>query len=239
MGNPVAIVVVVGAYLIFVLRVGPQLMANRKPMDLTYTMIAYNLLQVVLNTYLVLKLIRHKTAMDYLFNHTCQPLEKQSNPLRLEMCSAYWQYLAMKILDLADTIFIVLRKKQGNASFLHIYHHASMVFLTWFWFKYMREEQFVVLGALNLLVHSFMYSYYLASSFGPKVKAFLWWKRYVTWIQMVQFCLGIGYLILLVVRGCRIACGSALFWATNLLFFLVLFSNFYLNTYKQNKRKTI
>ncbi|XP_075210444.1 very long chain fatty acid elongase AAEL008004-like [Lycorma delicatula] len=238
MGNPGAIVTLVASYLFFVLKLGPHVMARRKPMELKYHMVAYNMLQVFLNTYLVCKLLTHEKGMNYIMNHTCQPLDHRNNPLRLEMCSAYWQYMGMKILDLMDTIFMVLRKKQENVSFLHVYHHSSMVFLSWLWFKYLRVEQFIVLGALNLFVHSFMYSYYLISSFGPQIKTFLWWKRYVTWIQIIQFCIGILYLFGLLAFGCKIDTASAFFWACNLAFFLVLFLNFYYHSYQKTKRKS-
>ena len=32
-----------------------------------------------------------------------------------------------------------------------------------------------------------MYSYYLLASFGPKIQPYLWWKRYLTQLQLVQF----------------------------------------------------
>lgn len=37
----------------------------------------------------------------------------------------------LKILDLLDTIFIILRKKQNQVSFLHVYHHGGMVLGGW------------------------------------------------------------------------------------------------------------
>lgn len=41
----------VGAYLYFVLSLGPKLMANRKPFDLRRMLLVYNLLQVAVNIY--------------------------------------------------------------------------------------------------------------------------------------------------------------------------------------------
>ena len=41
----------------------------------------------------------------------------------------FWHYLS-KYLDFFDTIFIILRKKDAQLSFLHVYHHAS---IGWIW----------------------------------------------------------------------------------------------------------
>ena len=34
-----------------------------------------------------------------------------------------------------------------------------------------------------------MYFYYLCAAFGPEVQKYLWWKKYITTIQLVQFVL--------------------------------------------------
>lgn len=32
-----------------------------------------------------------------------------------------------------------------------------------------------------------MYSYYMLSSYGPKMQKYLWWKKYITQLQLIQF----------------------------------------------------
>ncbi|VVC97237.1 unnamed protein product [Leptidea sinapis] len=39
-------------------------------------------------------------------------------------------------------------------------------------------------GMLNTFVHILMYSYYLLAALGPNVQKYLWWKKYLTAIQM-------------------------------------------------------
>jgi len=36
-------------------------------------------------------------------------------------------YFLLKVVDLVETIFFVLRKKNSQVSFLHVYHHIMMV----------------------------------------------------------------------------------------------------------------
>jgi len=42
------------------------------------------------------------------------------------MARAVWLYYIAKITELLDTVFFVLRKKQRQISFLHLYHHTLM-----------------------------------------------------------------------------------------------------------------
>lgn len=40
-------------------------------------------------------------------------------------------YFLLKIYDLVETLFFVLRKKQSQVSFLHLYHHIMILFFTY------------------------------------------------------------------------------------------------------------
>jgi len=44
-------------------------------------------------------------------------------------------------------------------------------------------------GALiNSFVHVLMYTYYGLSALGPHMQKYLWWKKYLTRIQLVVIC---------------------------------------------------
>lgn len=53
MQSPVEMTLVLLAYVVFAVSVGPRLMANRKPFGLNSAMIVYNLSMVLLNGYIV------------------------------------------------------------------------------------------------------------------------------------------------------------------------------------------
>ena len=36
-----------------------------------------------------------------------------------------------KLIQFLDTLFFILRKKDSQITFLHVYHHASMLFIWW------------------------------------------------------------------------------------------------------------
>jgi hypothetical protein len=43
-----------------------------------------------------------------------------------------------------------------------------------------------LLGVINTFVHIIMYSYYMLAALGPQVQKYLWWKKYLTLLQMVS-----------------------------------------------------
>jgi len=42
-----------------------------------------------------------------------------------------WRFHFFKVLELSDTVFIILKGKKQRLTFVHIYHHVTVVILTW------------------------------------------------------------------------------------------------------------
>ena len=82
-------------------------------------------------------------------------------------------------------MFFVLRKKDRQISFLHVFHHSGMVFMSFGVVKYYPGGNIVFYGMLNSMVHTVMYLYYMLAAMGPEWQKFLWWKKHITRIQMV------------------------------------------------------
>lgn len=57
----------------------------------------------------------------------------------------------------------------------------------WFGVKFTPGGHSTFFGLLNTFVHIIMYAYYLLAALGPQVQKYLWWKKYLTFIQMVSF----------------------------------------------------
>lgn len=85
-----------------------------------------------------------------------------------------------------DTVFFVLRKKNKQISFLHLYHHTGMVLLTWNATKFFAGGHSIFTGFINSIIHVVMYTYYLVSAFNPQYKNNIWWKKYITQMQIVS-----------------------------------------------------
>lgn len=226
-------------YLGFVLHIGPKYMKDKKPMNIKYIILVYNLFQTVYNAWIVSKVFTTDNAIPYLFNHSCKPIPRDSNPLFKVLMEASWYYLISKITDLLDTVFFVLRKKQSHISFLHVYHHSNMVFWVWAYIKYIKGEQGVVIGIINSFVHVVMYSYYFLAALGPHVQKHLWWKKYITRLQLVQFAIILSYAVFLLVNDCPLP--KALNWimAFQSTVFSLLFANFYYKAYISSPSKKI
>lgn len=53
-------------------------------------------------------------------------------------------------------------------------------------YKLVAGEQVVPVGIVNSFVHVVMYSYYFLAALGPGVQRYLWWKPYITRLQLVS-----------------------------------------------------
>ncbi len=62
-----------------------------------------------------------------------------------------------------------------------------ILFYFFFWKIYIfAGEQGVIVGVVNSFVHVVMYGYYFLAALGPEVQKYLWWKKYITRLQMVR-----------------------------------------------------
>lgn len=83
-------------------------------------------------------------------------------------------------------MFYVLRKKNQQASFLHVYHHLGILLAAWISGKYFPGGQAYFVGLFNSFTHAIMYCYYLASSANSEKVKQIWWKKYLTMLQIVS-----------------------------------------------------
>lgn len=138
-------------------------------------------------------------------------------------------------------------------SFLHVYHHASMVVLTEFGSLYTPWPATSLSIAINCFVHVVLYTYYgvTAAEFKPP----LWLKKLVTQIQIVQFLVilihaGTPQILLSPILSIPSAPdlsvtgrgffthGFCLYYSLFALSLLGLFTNFYIQAYwMRSKRK--
>ena len=76
-----------------------------------------------------------------------------------------------------------------------------------------------------------MYGYYALAALGPQMRPYLWWKRYLTQLQIAQFVFMAVHGIYFLVRQQ----GYAPFFVGNYMLqasiYIILFSRFYFKTY--------
>lgn len=61
---------------------------------------------------------------------TCSPLQWHVIA-PAQIARALWWYYMSKLIELMDTVFFVLRKKDNQLTYLHVYHHSTMFFFWW------------------------------------------------------------------------------------------------------------
>ncbi|XP_026729754.1 elongation of very long chain fatty acids protein 7-like isoform X1 [Trichoplusia ni] len=230
MSSPMPILSVVVAYLILI-RIGPRIMKNRQPLQMNRLIAYYNASQVFLATMICFKVFKLNLFRDGIIYAGCRYPSNTQNSMLLDLG---WWYFFAKFTELLDTVFFVLRKKDKQVTFLHVYHHVIMALYSWSYLKFAAGGEGAVLALLNSVVHVVMYSYYLLSGLGPRFQKYLWWKKYVTKLQLIQFILMLTYCAWTHFSPrCQYASGFTYFICSNITIFLFLFLNFYTKSYKK------
>lgn len=226
-------------YLLIVLKLGPNFMNNRKPYDLRLIIRLYNLILVAINAYLFFGLL-----VSFRFGLDCWgcgvSLSEEKSAITLHYVHLFFH---TRYLEFFDTFFFILRKKYQQISFLHVFHHAIVPPLMYIGLKFYPYPFNTLLPITNTFVHIVMYAYYGLATYGPGVQPYLWWKKYLTTMQISQFVLllvhSLQAILLKTLLGCKqysaVAIGVNVFIGAT---FLSLFLSFYNRTYVANQIKT-
>lgn len=141
------------------------------------SMILYNAIQVILNGYMVYRIV-------YALIWNGHPFI--AGPIYLVNTGAayaVWLHYCDKYLEFLDTYFMILRGKMDQVTFLHVYHHTSIACAWWIGLK-LHPGGDIYFGALiNSWIHVMMYSYYTLSLLKIRCP----WKKYLTMAQLTQF----------------------------------------------------
>ncbi|XP_033111355.1 elongation of very long chain fatty acids protein 7-like [Anneissia japonica] len=215
MSSPLPGTVMVVAYL-FAVWIGPRLMANKQPYSLKNILLVYNMAMVVLSGYLLHEFLMSGWLTGYTLG--CQVVDYSNSPKALR-------------------IFFILRKKNNQVSFLHVFHHAIMPFSWWFGVKFVAGGFGTFHATMNSFIHFMMYIYYGFAALGPAFQRFLWWKRYMTTMQLIQFVLSMVHSSQLFFTDCGYP--QVFAWIIGLygFIFFILFMDFYVKAYAKTSNK--
>ncbi|XP_054167685.1 elongation of very long chain fatty acids protein AAEL008004-like [Oppia nitens] len=227
------ILLILTGYLLLIKKLLPDYMRQRKPYQLRLTILSFNTLLVTINGYFFYQLV-YRCDYGRRFLDFRYPDRYDFSPKTLyELNLCWWSWIS-RFLDMLDTVFFVLRKKDNQVTFLHVYHHTAVPLLGWFSLKINPLAPIIGLfGLFNTAIHVLMYSYYSLSLLGPRMRPYLWWKKYITQLQLLQFLICGSY-------GCVLFClqtgyPAVWFWVCvgqNPIFFY-LFKDFYRKSYKK------
>jgi len=225
-------------YLVIILSLR-QFMKNQKSWDLKVFRIIHNTFLCFGSFAMVIGIaVGLKYSVDNGNESTLEVLFCDSKRSQTQGALYTWYYIfyLSKYYEFIDTIILILRKKP--ITFLHSFHHFITAWLCWLGIYDQQGIQWSFL-LLNGSVHVFMYYYYLAVSFNKD----LWWKKYITTMQIIQFFLDLSmgipfyYNKLVLEKDCSGAT-SVLFTSNVVLIsFVILFINFFQKTYKKGQSK--
>ncbi|MEE6464988.1 hypothetical protein FKM82_006427 [Ascaphus truei] len=218
----------------FSIWLGTKYMKNRPAFSLRGHLIVYNLGVTLLSLYMLIELILSTWQGGY--NLQCQNLDS-AGEADIRVAKVLWWYYFSKAIEFMDTMFFVLRKKNSQITFLHVYHHATMFNIWWCVLNWIPCGQSFFGPTLNSFIHVLMYSYYGLSVF-PSMHKYLWWKKYLTQAQLIQFLLTITHTLSAAVKPCGFPFGCLMFQSSYMSTLVILFVNFYLKDNVQVTEKS-
>jgi len=237
MSSPFPTVAFCLMYVYVVKVIGPKLMENRKPFQLKGVMLVYNFVQVVFSFWLFYENCVSGWLTGY--SYRCQPVDYSRSPIAMRMARIVWWYFISKFVEFLDTIFFIMRKKYEQVSALHVIHHGIMPFSVWWVAKYTPGGQSSFPIFLNAAVHTVMYLYYMLAAMGPKVQKYLWWKKYLTVMQIIQFVAVMTHAFQLFIwNPCQYPIAFTWWIGLHAVLFFFLFRHFYGKTYKSKGERT-
>lgn len=237
MSSPLPTLALCIFYAYFSKSLAPRIMEKRKPMDLRNLLVGYNLFQTIFSTWIFYEYLQSGWWGHYSFR--CQPVDYSDNPLALRMARTCWWYYISKFTEFFDTLFFLLRKKNQHVSTLHVIHHGCMPFSVWMGMKFAPGGHSTFFAMLNSFVHIVMYFYYMVAALGPKYQKYIWWKKYLTAFQMLQFVAIFTHQFQLLFTQCDYPKGFMVWIGLHGVMFLFLFSDFYKQAYSKRKAQRL
>lgn len=235
-GGPWSVLGIIAAYVYFAKVLGPDFMQKKKPYNIKPLILLYNIFMVFTNVFFFV-IASWRTNFG-IKTWQCNPVESYSERDNEWNFMIYvgWLFVMSKFIDLFDTIFFVLRKNFHQVSALHVIHHALVPINCWLGLKYVPSESAAFMPFINSFIHEVMYLYYALSSLGPHMKPYLWWKKYLTSMQIIQLALVTLHCVYLGLNSnCNLPKVMFVAGIPQILLILYMFVDFYLKSYVKNK----
>jgi len=162
-----------------------------------------------------------------------------ANPKHLAVARVMWAFYASKVIEMADTLFMVLRDSRRQISFLHVFHHSSIFFIWWFVIYYGPGGDGIYSVIINSFIHVVMYFYYMCATAGISLGPI---KNLITITQMSQFVFLMVHSAFIMLIDEHHEMPRFLVWTLLIysLILLILFLNFfYRQSGRDNKKKKI
>lgn len=138
-----------------------------------------------------------------------------------------WLFPISKVIELGDTLFIVLRKQP--LIFLHWYHHITAMVYVWYGAAYPTAPARSLM-VMNYTVHTLMYTYYALKAMRIHIPR--WVSRVITTLQISQMVVALAvhlqaFYYIQTGEYCQQTTENVMVTLVNYSSYLVLFLNFF------------
>src|ERR1700712_375523 len=125
MATPFPILAIIATYVYTVKVLGPRLMKHRKPFRIEGLIAIYNILMVIASG----AFFHYGGQMTYMppggkYSLVCQRIDYSLTHEAMRLPRLGFWLMLLKMLEFADTLFFVMRKKFTHISMLHVVHHS-------------------------------------------------------------------------------------------------------------------
>ncbi|KAH8026087.1 hypothetical protein HPB51_015436 [Rhipicephalus microplus] len=248
-GSPVAVTTVLACYAYFVKIWGPRMMKNAKPFELRKTILCYNAAMVLANLAIATRVGYYAFVTGH-YDLFLQGPDLSTRPTTMILLQVL-RAIRCRKFPIAPMGFVVV---PGAAAIVRVHRDGVFraaqevqpserparlpprvrVFCTYFYITYGGFSIACFETVFNSSVHVIMYAYYFLAALGPEVQRHLWWKRYLTRLQLVQFIVMIVRNVCLVFTLGVPYFSLPLFMLSQCLIFFIQFLSFYIRSYKSN-----
>ncbi len=118
-------------------------------------------------------------------------------------------------------------------TFLYVFHHGIVPVSWWFGVKFVPAGFGTFHAMLNSLIHFIMNIFYGMAAMGPQYQKYLWWKKYMTTMQITQFVLVCIHTAQLFFIECIYPMTFAYTIGSYTIIFLILFADFHRKAYNR------
>lgn len=184
-GGPWKLVAITALYAFLSLSYGPKWMQNRKPFELRPYMLVYNGFMFGVNGagFLVALWVTQMGTNSW---HCQLDSDRWSGIQGISMKYMGYTYLWIKLMDFVSTGFAILRKKEGQDITAQVIHNSYMILFPFLGLKFYAKGIFAFLPMMDLFLQSVRFAFLVLASAGKAFTFSLWWKKYVTQIQILQ-----------------------------------------------------
>lgn len=162
MGSPYGLALAYSCYVIFIVKLLPKFMENRRPLNYRKAMTFVDVLLWIRSCYF---LYYSSYLHFFVYNWKCQPLDRSSSWLSNTEIKMSYQFVITKFLYILQSVVLVACKRNNSVAKYILIHHATFPFILWIGANFYPGGHAFFIGLVNSFVHLCVTSMRIFSTF--------------------------------------------------------------------------